>query len=94
MAKKRTKSQTARLEKFKIDPKYLVAKGVRHTIGKFLIRTTTLLRLYLNLRFARKVIALQNCGNPNLSDFETPTWESQDKKPFGCGLCGQPQSIL
>jgi hypothetical protein len=22
-----------------------------------------------------------SCGN-----FETPTWESQDKKPFGCGL--------
>ncbi len=27
----------------------------------------------------------QSCGSPNLGNFETPTWESQDKKPFGCG---------
>jgi hypothetical protein len=27
----------------------------------------------------------QNCESPNLGNFGTPTWESQDKKPFGCG---------
>jgi hypothetical protein len=27
-------------------------------------------------------------------NFRTPTWESQDKKPFGCGPRGVAQSIL
>jgi hypothetical protein len=26
----------------------------------------------------------QSCGSPKLENFETPTWESRDKKPFGC----------
>jgi hypothetical protein len=51
-------------------------------------------RLHLHRRFARKVMGLQSRGSPNLGDSGTPTWESRDKKPFGCGLCGQPQSIL
>jgi hypothetical protein len=25
----------------------------------------------------------------NRESFETPPWESQDKKPFGCGCCGE-----
>ncbi len=33
-------------------------------------------------------------GGPNLGDFGTPTWESWDKKPFGCGPRGEVQSIL
>jgi hypothetical protein len=28
---------------------------------------------------------LQSHGSPNCENFETPTWESRDKKPFGCG---------
>jgi hypothetical protein len=28
----------------------------------------------------------QSCGSPKLQNFGTPTWESRDKKPFGCGL--------
>jgi hypothetical protein len=35
---------------------------------------------HLNQRSARKVMGLQSCGRPNLGDFRTPTWESQDKK--------------
>jgi hypothetical protein len=27
---------------------------------------------------------LQSCGSPSCWNFETPTWEYQDKKPFGC----------
>jgi hypothetical protein len=40
---------------------------------------------HLDPRFAHKVMVLQSCGSPNLGDFGTPIWESQDKKPFGCG---------
>jgi hypothetical protein len=41
-------------------------------------------RPHLNPRSARKIMVPQSCGSPNLSDFGTPAWESQDKKPFGC----------
>jgi hypothetical protein len=51
-------------------------------------------RPHLNQRFTRKIMGLQNRGSPNLGDFGTPTSESRDKKPFGCGLHAQPQSIL
>jgi hypothetical protein len=27
----------------------------------------------------------QSCGSPSCWNFETPTWEFRDKKPFGCG---------
>jgi hypothetical protein len=27
----------------------------------------------------------QSRGSPNCENFGTPTWESRDKKPFGCG---------
>jgi hypothetical protein len=50
--------------------------------------------LHFDWRFDCKVMGLQSRGRPNLGDFGTPTWESQDKKPFGCGLRCQPQSIL
>jgi hypothetical protein len=29
-----------------------------------------------------------------ISGFKTPTWESRDKKPFGCGPRGELQNIL
>jgi hypothetical protein len=32
--------------------------------------------------------------SPNRDSFETPPWESRDKKPFGCGCHRQAQSIL
>jgi hypothetical protein len=31
-----------------------------------------------------EVIASQSCKSSNLGNFETPFWESRDKKPFGC----------
>jgi hypothetical protein len=37
-------------------------------------------RPHLNQRFAHKVMAPQNHGSPNLGNFETPIWESRDKK--------------
>jgi hypothetical protein len=41
-------------------------------------------------RFVKKVIVLQSF---NLSSFETPTWESRDKRPFEWGRHGEVQSI-
>jgi hypothetical protein len=42
-------------------------------------------RLHLNQRSARKVMAPQSRKSFNLGNFGTPTWESRDKKSFGCG---------
>jgi len=28
----------------------------------------------------------QSFGTPTRDSFETPTWESQEKEPFGCSL--------
>jgi hypothetical protein len=51
-------------------------------------------RLHFDPRSTRKVMGLQSRRSPNLGDFRTPTWESRDNKPFGCGPCGEVQSIL
>jgi len=34
------------------------------------------LGLHFNKRFEHKVMGFQSCGNPNLRNFGTPTWES------------------
>jgi hypothetical protein len=36
----------------------------------------------------------QSPRNPNRDNFETPLWESRDKKPFGRGCGGVTQRIL
>jgi hypothetical protein len=36
----------------------------------------------------------QSPRNPNWDSFKIPPWESRDKKSFGCGCCGEAQSIL
>jgi len=41
-----------------------------------------------------KLWAPQNHGSPNFGNFGTPTWESWDKMPFGCGPHGEVQRIL
>jgi hypothetical protein len=46
-------------------------------------------RPHRDRRFAHKVMGFQSRGSPNFSNFRTPTWESQDKKPFGCGPRGE-----
>jgi hypothetical protein len=45
-------------------------------------------------RLGREVMTIQSPGSPNRDNFETPLWESRDKKPFGCNLRGVTQSIL
>ncbi len=41
-----------------------------------------------------KLWAPQSHENLNFGNFEIPTWESRDKKPFGCGSRGEAQNIL
>jgi hypothetical protein len=45
-------------------------------------------------RLGRKAMTVQSPESPNQDSFETPLWESRDKKPFGCSLRGVTQSIL
>jgi hypothetical protein len=49
---------------------------------------------YPNQRFEQRVMNSQSPGSPNWDSFETPLWESRDKKPFGCGCRGITQRIL
>jgi hypothetical protein len=42
----------------------------------------------------RKLWGPQSRRSPKFENFETPTWESRDKMPFGCGPRGEAQSIL
>jgi hypothetical protein len=51
-------------------------------------------RPHYNRRSAHKVMRPQSRGNPNYGNFRTPTWESPDKKSFGCGPYGELQSTL
>jgi hypothetical protein len=39
-------------------------------------------------------MAVQSPGTSTRDSFETPTWESREKEPFGCSLGGELQSIL
>jgi hypothetical protein len=39
-------------------------------------------------------MTLQSAGSPNQDSFETPPWESWDKKPFGCRCHREAQRIL
>ncbi len=46
-----------------------------------------------NQKYEQKVIVSQSCRSSNHGSFGTPLWESQDKKPFGCGCCEEAQRI-
>jgi hypothetical protein len=51
-------------------------------------------RPHPNWRSEQKIITSQSPESPNQDNFGTPLWESQDKKPFGCGWGGVMQKIL
>jgi hypothetical protein len=51
-------------------------------------------RPHPNPRFEQKIMTPQNGRSPNRDNFETPPWESRDKKPFGCRCRGEAQRIL
>jgi hypothetical protein len=40
------------------------------------------------------VMSIQSPRTPTRDSFETPTWESWEKEPFGCSLGGELQRIL
>jgi hypothetical protein len=67
MAKRRARSQIASLtpdqKKLGIDPIYLVAEGVRHTVGKLSTRVTTLLQTA-----SRSKVCSQSYGAPKLRE--------------------------
>jgi hypothetical protein len=42
----------------------------------------------------RRATSVQSSRTPTRDSFGTPTWESREKKPFGCSLSGELQSIL
>jgi hypothetical protein len=42
----------------------------------------------------RGAMSVQSLETPTRDNFETPTWESREKEPFGCSLCGETQRIL
>ncbi len=51
-------------------------------------------RVHHDRRSAHEVMCPQSRKSPSYGNFETPTWESRDKKPFGCDPHGEAQSIL
>jgi hypothetical protein len=67
---------------------------VRHAVGKLLTKATTLVQTSFRSKFGARVMSVQSPGNPNRDSFETPLWESREKKPFGCGCGGKLQKIL
>jgi hypothetical protein len=51
-------------------------------------------RPHPNRRSGQKTMISQSPGSLNRDSFETPLWESQDKKSFGCGCSGVTHKIL
>jgi hypothetical protein len=47
-----------------------------------------------NLSSRRGATTVQSPGTPTRDSFETPTWESREKEPFGCSLRGETHRIL
>jgi len=51
-------------------------------------------RVHPDLSLGQGAMAVQSLGTPTRDSFGTPTWESREKEPFGCSLCGETQRIL
>jgi hypothetical protein len=81
-----------------IDPTSVRAGGVQHTIRKLSRRTRSLLQTSSRLEVWAKSYELPKSRESKprqfRDNFRTPTWESQDKKPFGCGPRGVTHNIL
>jgi len=100
MAKRRAGSQTASLtpdqKKSGIDPIYLAADNVPHTVGNLSTRATTLLQTALRSKVCSQSYGAPKSRESQLAGFRdsrgTPSPERE--KPFGCGPRGEVQSIL
>jgi hypothetical protein len=97
MAKRKAGSQIGSLipdhQKSGIDPISLHAAMCNIPLERFRQRLQLCFRPRRNRRSAQEVMRLQSHGTPNCWNFETPTWESWDKKPFGCGPRGEARNI-
>jgi hypothetical protein len=51
-------------------------------------------RPHLNQKCKQRVMTSQSGGIPNRDSFGIPSWESRDKKPFGCRCRGEAHRIL
>jgi hypothetical protein len=51
-------------------------------------------RIHPNPRSEQRIMSSQSGGNSNRDSFETPPWESRDKKPFGCRWRRETQIII
>jgi len=51
-------------------------------------------RPHSNRRSEPGVVNVQSPESSTRDSFGTPTWESREKEPFGCGSCGVTQIIL
>jgi hypothetical protein len=67
---------------------------VQHDIGKVLRRDTTLVQTSSRSEVCTKSYSPAKLRTLSLGDFETPIWESRDKKPFRCHSHEVVQSIL
>jgi len=67
---------------------------VRYVVGKISTRATRLVQTSLRSDFAVGSYELPKSRDSNRDNFGTPTWESWEKEPFGCGLSGASQRIL
>ncbi len=81
-------------ERSGIDLTLMCADGMWQTIGKFLMRATTLLQTSSQLEVWAKNYNPAKLESPNRGNFGTPPWESRDKKPFECRCRGEAQRIL
>ncbi len=98
MAKRRVGSQTASLtpdqKKSRIDPIYLAADDVPHTVGKLSTRATTLLQTALRSQICLQSYGASKFRESQLSRFRKSRESPGREKPFGCGPRGEVQSIL
>jgi len=67
---------------------------VQHGVGKISTRAITLVHTSLRSNSAIGSYELPKSRDSNWDNFGTPTWESQEKEPFGCSLSGALQRIL
>ncbi len=84
MAKRKVGSPIGNLtpnhKKSGIDPTFVRADGVQHTVGKLSTRATTLLSTSSRSKVWTRSYDPAKLQKSNLSSFGTPLWESWDKK--------------
>jgi hypothetical protein len=93
-------SLTPDQKKSGIDPIYLAAENVPHTIGKLSTRVTTFLQIAFRSEVFPQSYAAPKSRESSLAGFPAggisglPRGSPGRKKSFGCGPHGEVQSIL